>query len=80
MPGETTRGVERARRRTLDAVKNDARVESSPAAKPRPNYTSAELMRRTFAIDVLACQHCGGRLKLLAAVMSPKAVRCNICR
>jgi hypothetical protein len=32
-------------------------------------------MRRTFAIDVLACQDCGGRLKLLAAVISPKAVR-----
>jgi hypothetical protein len=47
-----------------------------PTDKPRrPNYTWAELMRRTFAIDVLACQHCGGRLKLLAAVMSPKAVR-----
>jgi hypothetical protein len=28
-------------------------------------------MRRTFEIDVLACQHCGGRLKLLAAVMRP---------
>jgi hypothetical protein len=51
-------------------------AEPAPTAKPlRPNYTWAELMRRTFAIDVLACQYCGGRLKLLAAVMNPKAVR-----
>jgi hypothetical protein len=28
-----------------------------------------------FAIDVLRCQRCEGRLRLLAAVMNPKAVR-----
>jgi len=51
-------------------------VGPEPAAnRRRPNYTWAELMRRTFEIDVLACQHCGGRLKLLAAVTNPKAVR-----
>jgi Putative transposase len=57
---------------------SDTMTPAQPAAtaKPtRPNYTWAELMRRTFAVDVLACQHCGGRLKLLAAVMNPKAVR-----
>ena len=53
-------------------------AQPQPAAqtkRKRPNYNWAELMRRTFDIDVLACQHCGGRLKLLAAVMNPKAVR-----
>jgi hypothetical protein len=28
----------------------------------------AELMRRTFGIDVLACPRCGGRLRLLALI------------
>ena len=25
-------------------------------------------MRRTFAVDVLACPHCGGRLRLVALI------------
>jgi hypothetical protein len=50
-------------------------AKPQPAVKrPRSNYTWAQLMLRTFAMDVLACQHCGGRLRLLGAVMSPKAV------
>jgi len=32
-------------------------------------------MQRTFAIDVLQCPNCGGRLKLLAAVLNPPAIR-----
>jgi hypothetical protein len=32
-------------------------------------------MRRTFAIDVLACSHCGGRLQLRAAVINPNGMR-----
>jgi hypothetical protein len=55
--------------------------EAKPAAPPpaakrrRPNYSWAELMRRAFAVDVLRCQRCEGRLRLLAAVMNPKSVR-----
>jgi Putative transposase len=61
-------GVERAERAHAPAV-NEA------VKRPRPNYSWAELMHRTFAVDVLDCPRCGGRLKLLAAVMSPSAVR-----
>jgi uncharacterized protein YbaR (Trm112 family) len=32
-------------------------------------------MRRAFAIDVLACPHCGGRLRVMATVEDPLAVR-----
>ena len=28
----------------------------------------AELMRRTFGVDVLACPRCGGRLRLVALI------------
>ena len=32
-------------------------------------------MRRAFEIDVLACPRCGGRLRLLATVEDPDAIR-----
>jgi len=47
-------------------------------ARPRPiSYGSAsqawaELLRRTFQIDVLACPECGGRLRLLATIEDPR--------
>ena len=31
-------------------------------------YQWAELMRRTFGVDVLACPRCGGRLRLVALI------------
>lgn len=55
-------------------------VDTDPtAATPRPpppsegytrpkHYAWADLLRRTFAIDVLACPDCGGRLRLLATI------------
>jgi hypothetical protein len=42
--------------------------------RPR-NWTWAALMRRAFAIDVLACARCGGRLRVIATVEDPVAVR-----
>jgi uncharacterized protein YbaR (Trm112 family) len=32
-------------------------------------------MRRAFALDVLACPGCGGRLRVVATVEDPVAVR-----
>ena len=34
----------------------------------------AELLRRTFGFDVLACARCEGRMRLLAMVTEPKSV------
>jgi hypothetical protein len=39
----------------------------SAAAQPR-GYLWAELMKRTFGFDVLACPDCGGRLRLVALI------------
>jgi hypothetical protein len=40
-----------------------------PAAYVRPPYVAwADLLRRVFALDVLACPDCGGRLRLLATI------------
>jgi len=44
--------------------------------KTRPRYwTWAALMHRAFAIDVLACAHCGGRLRLIATLHDPAVIR-----
>jgi hypothetical protein len=35
----------------------------------------AELMERTFQLDVLSCPRCSGRLRLLAPMIEPKEIR-----
>ena len=35
----------------------------------------AVLMHRAFAIDVLACPHCGGRLRLIATLHDRAVIR-----
>jgi hypothetical protein len=55
------------------AYVNESRpIPENPALRVR-RLTWAELLRRAFAIDVLACPRCGGRLRLLAAIQSPEA-------
>jgi hypothetical protein len=38
-------------------------------------WTWAALMHRAFSIDVLACPHCGGRLRLIATLHDPAVIR-----
>jgi hypothetical protein len=35
----------------------------------------ADLLRRVFEIDVLTCARCGGRLRFVAAIDDPEAIR-----
>ena len=56
-------------------------------AKPRPDanadvpspsdrrYSWAELLRRVFAVDVLKCDRCGGRLRIVAAIHPPETTQ-----
>jgi hypothetical protein len=46
----------------------------SPPGKPR-YWAWADLMRRAFDIDVLACPRCGGRMRLLATVDNSRVIR-----
>jgi hypothetical protein len=39
-----------------------------------PNRTWADLMRRGFGFDVLACPRCGGRLRLVALIHAPPVI------
>jgi len=56
----------------------------APAASPPspPTHRSkyrpfVELLRRTFAIDLETCDHCGGRTKVIALVRDPDGIaRC----
>ena len=41
----------------------------------RRAWTWAALMHRSFGIDVLAGPHCGGRLRLIAALHDPAVIR-----
>jgi hypothetical protein len=42
---------------------------------PRGAWTWAALMHRVFALDVLACPRCGGRLQVIAIVQDPAVVQ-----
>ena len=43
--------------------------------KSSPRASWATLMHRAFGIDVLACAHCGGRLRLIATLHDPAVIR-----
>jgi hypothetical protein len=43
-------------------------ADPPPAAHPRTNLLWAQLMARSFGIDVLACPRCGDRLQLIALI------------
>jgi hypothetical protein len=72
-----------------DIAQADPLAEASPAARPltatpsRPAptlpspraWTWPALMHRVFALDVLACPRCGGRLRVIATVQDPLAVQ-----
>ena len=47
-----------------------------PRSPMRPRRLSwAELLKRGFAADALACPRCGGRMRLLAAIQDLEAIR-----
>src|SRR5574341_1174023 len=52
---------------------------SAPPPEPPPmrdRYLPwAELMRRTFEVDVLVCPRCSGRMKIIAAITDPDVIR-----
>jgi hypothetical protein len=49
--------------------------DASPSRGGRRGWTWAQLMRRAFDLDVLACSRCGGRLRLIALLLDARAIR-----
>jgi hypothetical protein len=62
-----------------DGVDEEAVPQEGDTSCARPSragaYQWAELMRRTFGLDVLACPRCGGRLRLLALIDQASAIQ-----
>ena len=54
----------------LAPAPDGARDQTTPRA-----WNWAALMHRAFAIDVLACPTCGGRLRLIATLHDPAVIR-----
>lgn len=50
-------------------------TDDSAAAPSSRHWAWADLMRRAFDIDVLACSRYGGRLRLMGTVEDPDAIR-----
>ncbi|MCK9459116.1 MAG: transposase [Proteobacteria bacterium] len=53
---------------------SDPSYLSDPSPFRPRNYTWAELMRRTFGYDVMACLECGGRMRLIAMIEEPAVI------
>ncbi len=67
----------------LEASEATTKVQVPSDASPSPDEPTtrprrlawAELLRRVFAVDVLECPRCGGRMRLLAAIHPPEATQ-----
>jgi hypothetical protein len=77
------RSTWRARLRKSEPEQSSAASEPAPdgesrsvgAIPSRTNWLWAELMRRSFGFDVLACPRCGGRLSLIALIEDARVIR-----
>jgi cellulose synthase/poly-beta-1,6-N-acetylglucosamine synthase-like glycosyltransferase len=52
-----------------------AAVSKEPKKERTPRVDWAQLLRRTFALEVFTCAWCGGRRRVLAYLTAPNAVR-----
>ena len=48
---------------------------AQPKAARQDRLPWAELLRRTFGVDVLTCSKCGGRRRIIAYITEPPVVR-----
>jgi hypothetical protein len=57
----------------------DPSVDLVPKEEVKPtkrkNMTWARLLARVFKIDVETCPHCGGKVKIIAAIEEPKVIK-----
>jgi hypothetical protein len=54
---------------------DDAGRARGKRGRRQRNYSWAELLKRVFSVDVLECDRCGGRMRILAAIHPPEAIR-----
>jgi len=76
--GGTATPVSEAAAAPTKTDSTDATKTSKPSIAQQPhsrNYTWSELMARVFAADVLSCEKCGGKLRILATIRAPEIAR-----
>jgi hypothetical protein len=57
-------------------VESCGHPDNSEKEKPQVrHYIWSQLMARIFAVDVLACPRCGGRMRILAVIQDPSVAR-----
>jgi hypothetical protein len=56
------------------SVRHWQRLRDGALLAGSPYVDWARLLQRTFEVDVLACAHCGGRLRVLAVITEPEPV------
>ena len=85
VPAEAGVNVTRSPRSMTLAVSEPATTEPAPEGDRRdvgPRQAGAllwaDLMRRTFGFDVLACPRCGGRMRLVALIEQARVASCGI--
>jgi hypothetical protein len=49
-------------------------LQNNVVCRPR-RYAWAELLKRVFSVDVLKCDRCGGRMRILCAINPPGAIQ-----
>jgi hypothetical protein len=57
-----------------ETLKTDLDKSSLKRGKKPRNYSWDQLLKRVFLVDVLVCPHCGGRMKILCAIIPPDAI------
>ncbi len=60
-------------RPVIDTVSSDA-SDDTPRHSPAARMSWARLLKRVFKIDVEHCPHCGGTLKIIAAIEEPSVI------
>jgi hypothetical protein len=70
----TSRGVEVSAGEASRKVEADGDTRGAKSSRAGA-YQWAELMRRTFGLDVLACPRCDGRLRLVALIEQASVVQ-----
>jgi hypothetical protein len=71
---ECRREIVPAKRPAADKENRGMHAPDDPCAHAPKRWTAwATLMQRVFAVDVLECPRCGGKMKILATIHPPKA-------
>jgi hypothetical protein len=55
-------------------ISDTGKSHKKVGCRPR-RYAWAELLKRVFSVDVLECDRCGGRMRILCAINPPDAIR-----